>query len=442
MIDGFSYNLLKNGTLFFFMKSILIPKLDLKGKTFNVKVPSSKSLANRALVLAALSRGDFQLLGDFEAEDIQIMIGALREMGIVIETIVNEGTIGREETIRIMNDLSWKDDERDLELFLGNSGTSIRFLTALVVFRKGETILTGKDRMKERPIKDLVDALRQIGAHIEYLENEGFPSVKVKGLEDRAGGLIRVRGDVSSQFLTSVLLVGSEFREGLRIEIDGPLISQPYVEMTLDLMKKWDIAVQRGREGFFLFPQVLQGMDFSIEGDASAATYWWALEYLHGCVINVQNVQNDGVQGDVQFKKVLNMLSNCTDGIEIDMNDMPDASMTLMAVAPFHPAPVTITNIASLRVKETDRIDAMAMELRKFEIKVETGDDWVKIWPYQSDQAEPFQSTIQVQTYDDHRIAMSMAVFSTMIGNVEILDPDCVKKTYPGFWENLNRIRL
>ena len=416
------------------MKSIVVPKLDLKGKRFDVVVPASKSLANRALILAALSKGEFQLKGDFEAEDIQIMIGALGEMGIHVETIGNQGTIG----IRIQNDLGWMEDDRELELFLGNSGTSIRFLTSLVLFRKGSTILTGKDRMKERPIKDLVDALVQVGAEIEYLEKEGFPPLKVCGLKDRSGGLLKVRGDASSQFLTSLLLIGSQFERGLEIQLEGLLISQPYIEMTLDLMRKWDISVQRGVEGFRVFPQPLIGMDFEVEGDASAATYWWALEYLQGCVINVQNVQNDSKQGDVQFKKVLNMLSNCTDAFEIDMNDMPDAAMTLMAVAPFHAAPVTIKNVASLRVKQTDRIEAMAKELVKCGVSIDSGVDWVKIRPFlKSDYST---SLVSIETYDDHRVAMSMAVFGSMIGNIEILDPDCVKKTYPGFWDDLGRV--
>ncbi|MGE3340860.1 MAG: 3-phosphoshikimate 1-carboxyvinyltransferase [Candidatus Altimarinota bacterium] len=423
------------------LKSILVPRLDLYGRTFDIVVPSSKSLANRALILAALSRGEFELRGDFEAEDIQIMMGALREIGVGVGTIETIRTIG---TIGIRNDLSWMNDGRDLELFLGNSGTSIRFLTSLVLFRKGKTILTGKERMKERPIRDLVDALRQIGAEIEYLDQEGFPPLRVSGLTDLTGRVIKIRGDVSSQFLTSLLLVGSAFRENVEVLIDGPLISQPYVEMTLDLLRKWDVTLQRGAEGFRTMPQQLMGADMVIEGDASAATYWWALEYLHQCVINVKNVQNDSKQGDVQFKKVLNMLSNCTGEFEIDMNDMPDAAMTLMAVAPFHVASVTIRNIGSLRVKETDRIEAMANELRKCGVVVETGEDWVRVMGVGrlgNRGRLGDGGVVQIETYDDHRIAMSMAVFGTMVGGLEILESDCVGKTYPHFWDDLFRIQ-
>jgi len=428
------------------MKSIIIPKLDLHGKTFDIVVPSSKSLTNRALILAAVSRGECELKGDFGAADIQIMLGALQKMGIRIETIDDNETMG----VRIQNDLSWMEDDRELELFLGNSGTSIRFLTSLVLFRNGETILTGKERMKERPIRDLVEALGQIGAEIEYLEQEGYPPLRVKGLKEMTGHVIKIRGDVSSQFLTSLLLVGSAFSRSVEVLIDGPLISRPYVEMTLDLLRKWDVSVQRGAEGFRMFPQQLLGTDMVIEGDASAATYWWALGFLHDCVINVKNVQNDSKQGDVQFKKVLNILANSTNEFEIDMNDMPDAAMTLMAVAPFHTAALTITNVASLRVKETDRIEAMATELGKCGVEVETGKDWVKIYSLLntdfSTSSRPFanppsvEMTKAVETYDDHRIAMSMAVFGTMVGNVEILDPDCVSKTYPNFWNDLRRI--
>jgi 3-phosphoshikimate 1-carboxyvinyltransferase len=413
------------------VKSISIPKLNLKGLTFDVKVPSSKSLANRALVLAALSKGEFSLKGDFEAEDIQLMIEALRKMGIGIEAKAGEGLL-------IKNDLSWMADEGDLELFLGNSGTSIRFLTSLVLFRKGTTLLTGKDRMKERPIGDLVDALRQIGAHITYLDKEGFPPLFVRGLENVSGGVIRMRGDVSSQFLTSVLLISSQFSSGLQVKVDGELISKPYVEMTLELMKSWGVHTQHDDRGYSALPQLMIGQDFVIEGDASAATYWWALSHLHDCVINIQNVQNDSIQGDVHFKKVLNMLSNCTGPFEIDMNNMPDASLTLMAVAPFHHDVVTITNIGSLRVKETDRIEAMATELRRVGVMVETGVDWVKVWPGEKEQTGDSKS-ISVHTYDDHRIAMSMAVLATKLGSIVILDPDCVKKSYPEFWNHLSR---
>lgn len=359
--------------------------------------------------MAALTKGDFFIKGDLAAEDIQLMIGAMLKMGIrVIKEIAG---------IRIDNDLGWMDDERELVLDLGNSGTSIRFLSSLVLFRKGTTVLTGKQRMKERPIKDLVDALRQIGAEISYLEKDGFPPICVVGLKNRKGGPVKIKGDVSSQFLSSLMLISSQFEKGLNIDVDGDLISKPYVDLTTALINEWGI-----------------GRDFEIEGDASAATYWWVLAYLHDCVINVQNVQNVSKQGDVRFQEVLNMLKKSLGPFEIDMNDMPDASLTLMAVAPFHEFPVLIKNIGSLRVKETDRIQAMANELTKVRVKVDVGTDWVRVWPLQASAG-----IVKINTYDDHRVAMSMAILGTKLGNLEIMDPDCVNKSYPGFWEELSR---
>lgn len=427
------------------MNSIFVPKLDLKGKTFDVIVPSSKSLANRALVLSALSEGNFQLKGDFEAEDIQILIEALKEIGVHIETIGSEETIenngihqeGQTKGIVIRNDLSWMVDGRELELFLGNSGTSFRFLTSLVLFRKGSTILTGTDRMKERPIGDLVDALRQLGAEIEYLGQEGFPPLRVYGLKERVGGMVKIRGDVSSQFLSSILLVASAFEGSVEIVLDGKLVSGPYVEMTTDLMRKWDLAVQSSSEGFRVFPQRLSGFDFEIEADASAAVYWWAMEFLHECVINVLNVQNVSKQGDMQFKKVLHMLKTCNSPFEIDMNDMPDAALALMAVAPFHHSEVVIKNVGNLRVKESDRIDAISKELTKCGVRVEAGTDCVKISPFDVSVSSTVSDAIKIETYHDHRIAMCMAVFATKLGKVEILNPDCVSKSYPRFWDHL-----
>lgn len=409
------------------MKSLIIPKLDLKGKNFQVEVPSSKSLANRALVLAALSRGSFQLRGDFEAEDVQFMIGALQVLGVRVER-TNDG-------VCFENDLKWMDDERELELFLGNSGTALRFLTSLALLRKGSTVLTGVDRMKQRPIGDLINALQQLGAEIEYLELEGFPPLRVQGLKEKKGGRVSIRGDVSSQFLSSILLVASAFEGEVDMALEGKLVSKPYVEMTIDLMRRWDISVQYSSEGFRVFPTQLYGMDFEVEGDASAATYWWALEFLHDCVINVLNVQNVSKQGDTQFRRVLNMLKTTQGPFQIDMNDMPDAALTLMAVAPFHHSEVLIKNIGNLRVKESDRIEAMRVELMKCGVEVEAGGDWVRTHPLAPSLLE--RGRVSIETYDDHRVVMSMAVFGTMVGGLEILGAECVTKSYPRFWEHL-----
>jgi|CXWL01.1.fsa_nt_gi 3-phosphoshikimate 1-carboxyvinyltransferase len=389
------------------MKDFKVTRLNLIGKSFAVTVPASKSMANRALILASLRKGKTTLKGDFAAEDIQIMVNALRKIGI---TIV-ESSLG----LRITNDLSWRRNPQPLKLDIGNSGTSIRFLTSLVCLRNGSTILTGKPRMMQRPIGDLVDALRQMGAEIQYLGEDGFPPLKVIGHGGLRGGRVLVKADTSSQFLTSLLLVGSQCEQKLVLKVPGKAISQPYIAMTKSMIKHFD--TQR---------------NFQIEGDASAAVYWWALAFLQGAKVTVTNLPKRSLQGDAKFLRVLSSLKGTRERT-IDMNDMPDASMMLMAMAPLLAFPIRITNIASLRVKETDRIAAMATELTKLGVKLKTGKDWIKIWP-----AIRESSTItKIHTYDDHRVAMSMAILGTVLGNLEILDPDCVNKTYPEFWKEL-----
>jgi len=393
------------------MKSIVVPKFNIAGRSFELSVPSSKSIANRALILAALTNGTTRLRGDFEAEDIQLMIGGLKKMGIRV--------ISGVRGIKIINDLGWRKNTKNVKLFLGNSGTSIRFLTSLMCFRSGNTVLTGKPRMLERPIADLVDALRQAGAKIEYLGRPGYPPLRVIGQGCLKGGRVAIKADTSSQFLSSLILVSSACEKPIRFSVAGKRISKPYIDMTKAMTKKWR-----------------PGSEFVVEGDASAAVYWWALGFLHDCTITVKNIPKNSIQGDVKFLNVLKTLRALPAVPTLrtfDMNDMPDAALMLMAIAPFMKFPIRIMNVGSLRVKETDRIEAMATELRKVGVKVKTGRDWIEIHPL----AHLKGGIIRMRTYDDHRIAMSMAILGTRLGNFEILDPDCVKKTYPGFWKKL-----
>lgn len=389
-------------------------------------LPSSKSLANRVLILAAQTEGSFFVSGDFEAEDVQIMINSLHKLGISI--------IKTEKGLHVENNLSWKKDDGDLELYLGNSGTSTRFLSSLVPLRKGNTVLTGNDRMKERPISDMSDALVQLGVKVTYLENDGFPPVSYS-LQEQNSPVVTIRGDVSSQYLSSLLLSAASYPLGMNISIEGALISRPYIELTLDLMKKWGIDVTLLPNGYSIAPQKHVAKDYEIEGDASAAVYWWAFEFLHGNSVTFSNLEESSVQGDMKFRNVLSDLNNHNEGVfERDMNDLPDASLMLMALSPLLEFPIKITNIASLRVKETDRIEAMKNELLKLGVKVETGEDWISI---DGTELSSLPESVQIETYDDHRIAMCFAVLGSKIGNLEILDPDCVKKTYPKFWVHL-----
>lgn len=419
------------------MQSYTVHLLNLKNSEHSLTVPSSKSLANRVLILAALSSGSFRVTGDFEAEDIQLMITALKQLGI---------DISRDSTgLHFQNDLSWREDSSQLELFLGNSGTCVRFLSSLVSLRAGPTVLTGKNRMKERPIADLVDSLRQFGISVDYGENEGFPPLLITPPQNLKGGEVHIKGNVSSQFITSILLSAPAFKNGVSLHIDGPLISRPYVSLTLDLLKKWGVEVQEEGTSIIVTPAALEGLDFEVEGDASAAVYWWALSFLHDVEISVSNIPEGSVQGDARFQSILRYLkkkSPCSpQGYHFDMNAMPDASLMLMALAPLLDHPTHISGIASLRVKETDRIQAMSVELSKLGVQVEVGDSWMKIDLLDLESYD-FSQKIQIETYDDHRVAMSMAILGTRLGNLEILDPECVSKSYPNFWKDLESFSI
>lgn len=405
------------------IETYAVPKLDIEGKEFSLRVPSSKSLANRMLVLSAQCVGEFSLKGDFQAEDIQLMISALRTLGVEIQE--------REDGLRIKNDRAWMSNTDDLELYLGNSGTSVRFLSALVSLRPGATVLTGKDRMKERPIGALVDTLRELGVSIDYLENDGYPPLRIHGNPDLSGGQVEIDGSASSQFATALMLISPSLSKGLELNFRGELISRPYLEMTAGLLQQYGVDSMVLDQSARIPAGGLEGKDREVEGDASAATYWWALSALHGAEIEIVNVPDESLQGDVQFVQIVNNWFSSSEAV-IDMNDLPDASLTLMAMAPFRSCPTRIENIASLRVKETDRIEAMHQELSKCGATVLSGDDWIEIQP----QHIFPQDLVEIETYDDHRIAMSMAVYGSMNGQLLIKEPDCVAKSYPKFWDD------
>ncbi len=393
-------------------------------------LPSSKSLANRVFVLSALSRGNFRIFGDFEAEDVQLMMSSLKSLGICIE--VEDGGV------LIKNDLTWRDRSDDIDLYLGNSGTCSRFLSVLCSLREGNTRIYGKQRLHERPFVDLHAALNQLGVQIDYEDREGYAPFTLYGQGSLAGGDVQMSAAESSQYVTAVLLCAAVFDNGVDIQLIDTVISQPYIDMTLDFLMRWGIDAQWTSDtSLHVSPAELRGEDLTVEGDASAATYWWAYGYLHDLSVSFSNLDDSSVQGDLKFQQILKQLKAFDgDYFEIDMNDLPDASLTLMAMVPVLPFSVKISNIASLRVKETDRIHAMSTELHKIGCKVEAGNDWIFIEPLRGD----LDKDIDIQTYDDHRIAMSFAILNTKLKRLNILDPDCVKKTYPKFWEDLKKM--
>jgi 3-phosphoshikimate 1-carboxyvinyltransferase len=397
-----------------------------------VRLPGSKSISNRVLLLAALARGETEIGGLLDADDTQVMRDALAKLGVSFH---GNKVIGAGGAFPV----------RQAELFLGNAGTAFRPLTAALAFCNGEYRLSGVPRMHERPIGDLVDALRGIGARVDYTGKEGFPPLAVHpgkiSLEK-----LRVRGDVSSQFLTALLMALPLAGKAARIEVQGELISKPYVEITLNVMKRFGVEVKRTGWRYFDVPAgpYRSAGKIHVEGDASSASYFLAAGALGGGPVRVEGMGRDSIQGDVRFTEVLERMGarismgddwiEASGGqklkpIDLDLNHIPDAAMTAAVLALFADGPSTIRNVASWRVKETDRLAAMATELRKLGADVEEGKDFLKIFP------RTLKANVAIDTYDDHRMAMSFALAALGGVPVTINDPQCVGKTFPTFFD-------
>jgi 3-phosphoshikimate 1-carboxyvinyltransferase len=404
-----------------------------------VRLPGSKSISNRVLLLAALARGETAVEGLLDADDTRVMRDALTALGVSFQGNTVRGVGGPFPV-------------KQAELFLGNAGTAFRPLTAALAFSGGEYRLHGLPRMHERPIGDLVDALRGIGARIDYQGNEGFPPLAVHAARLRLEQL-KVRGDVSSQFLTSLLMALPLAGKAARVEVQGELISKPYVEITLNVMRLFGVEVKRaGGWRWFEVPAASYASPGKVfvEGDASSASYFLAAGALGGGPVRVEGVGRESIQGDIRFTEVLERMgASVVQGndfievkgggklkpIDMDLNHIPDAAMTAAVLALFADGPSTIRNVASWRVKETDRLAAMATELRKLGAQVEEGGDFLKIAPPAS-----IRSDVLVHTYDDHRMAMSFALVALAGVPVRIHDPQCVAKTFPGFFDSWRRI--
>lgn len=407
-----------------------------------VQLPGSKSISNRTLLLAALASGTTEIRDLLKSDDTDRMLEALQALGVgVTKTGENDYTI-------IGTGGNFPNKEADL--FLGNAGTAFRPLTGALALSGGTYKLHGVPRMHERPIGDLVDALRQVGADITYLGEENFPPLLIKPAQIAAQGAIKIRGDVSSQFLTALLMALPLTGKETRIELVSELISKPYIEITLKLMAQFGVQVQREGWERFTVPAATgyqsPGTVF-VEGDASSASYFLAAGALGGGPLRVQGVGASSIQGDVAFADALaeigvtitkgeNWIEASTpNGLPLkafdrDFNHIPDAAMTLAVAALFCDGPCRLTNIASWRVKETDRIAAMATELRKLGATVEEGEDWLRVTP-----PEKLIPNAVIDTYDDHRMAMcfSLATFGGV--PVRINDPKCTAKTFPTYFE-------
>lgn len=419
----------------------LNPINKINGEIF---LPGSKSLSNRALLIAALAKGETKITNLLVSDDINHMLNALKSLGILY-TLSDCGT----ECIVTGNNGFFKTSEA-LELFLGNAGTAMRPLCAALAASEGEFILTGEPRMKERPIGHLGDALIQLGADIEYLENKDYPPVKIKG-KALIGNKVSIDGSISSQFLTAILMIAPLLKSDTAIDIEGELVSKPYIDITLDIMQRFGVEVQNNDYKSFSIQgnQSYQALDkYMVEGDASSASYFLAAGAIKGGEVTVHGVGKLSVQGDKHFADVLEkmgaeviwndesitVIGKPLTAVDMDMNHIPDAAMTIATTALFAKGTTSIRNIYNWRVKETDRLNAMATELRKVGAEVIEGDDYITITPPKK------LNHAAIDTYDDHRVAMCFSLVALSDTPVTINDPKCTAKTFPDYFDKLAHV--
>lgn len=404
-----------------------------------VAAPPSKSYTNRAYIVAALADGEVRLENPLFSDDTRTMRDALLQFGVpVVE----------EEGATVVQGQGGRLQLPGEEIFVGNAGTTMRFLTTFAALAPGVTRLTGDDRMQERPIEDLLMCLRQMNLKAESLQRNGCPPIEIHGGHP-PGGTVTLAGDKSSQYLTSLLLSAPYFENDTVIDIEDELTSRSYVDITLDIMQTFGVAVQNEFYRKFTVPagQRYFARSYQIEGDASSASYFFAAAAVTGGEVSVTNLNPDSVQGDIRFPDALEQMGcrverrggkitvfgNPLRGITIHMNDMPDVVQTLAVVALFAEGKTTITGIGNLRIKETDRIAALANELTRLGASIEAGNDYLIIEPGTHRPAE-------VETYDDHRMAMSFALAGLGIPGIKIKNPRCVDKSFPDFFERFQEL--
>lgn len=409
-----------------------------------VNLPGSKSFSNRALLLAALSEGTTRITNLLESDDTRHMLNALKKLGI-------HYTLSKDKTeCIVVGNAGPLEIDSFKELFLGNAGTAMRPLCAALCLGKGSFFLTGEPRMKERPIGHLVDALRQAGATINYTEAEGFPPLQIEA-NGLLGGKVEIEGSISSQFLTALLFAAPMVKEDMTISILGELVSKPYIDITLHIMKTFGVDVQNDNYETFTIKggQTYKAVEhYMVEGDASSASYFLAAAAIKGGTVKVTGIGKKSIQGDVAFVDVLEKMGAKVEwgddfvsvtkaelhAIDMDFNHIPDAAMTIATTALFVEGTTVLRNIYNWRVKETDRLFAMATELRKVGAEVEEGEDYLKITaPKQLKHAA-------VDTYDDHRMAMCFSLLALDPVSVTINEPECTAKTFPTYFEVLDSI--
>ncbi|KPA52375.1 3-phosphoshikimate 1-carboxyvinyltransferase [Photobacterium leiognathi subsp. mandapamensis] len=409
-----------------------------------VNLPGSKSVSNRALLLAALAKGTTRLTNLLDSDDIRHMLNGLKLLGVNYQ-------LSDDKTVCEVQGLGHAfSPEQALELYLGNAGTAMRPLAAALCLGGGEFVLTGEPRMKERPIGHLVDALRSAGADIEYLENENYPPLKIKGTGLK-GGEVEIDGSISSQFLTAFLMAAPLAQADTVIRIKGDLVSKPYIDITLHIMAQFGVEVENRDYQEFVVKgnqSYVSPGDFLVEGDASSASYFLAAAAIKGGEVKVTGIGKKSIQGDIQFADALAamgaeiewgddyVISRCGEltAVDMDFNHIPDAAMTIATTALFATGTTSIRNVYNWRVKETDRLSAMATELRKVGAEVEEGEDYITIVP-------PLHlQHAAIDTYDDHRMAMCFSLVALSDTPVTINDPKCTSKTFPDYFDKLSAL--
>ena len=409
-----------------------------------INLPGSKSVSNRALLLAALANGTTRLTNLLDSDDIRHMLNALTQLGV-------QYSLSEDKTVCEVQGLGQSfHTSGELELFLGNAGTAMRPLAAALCLGEGDYVLTGEPRMKERPIGHLVKALRSAGAKIEYLENENYPPLRIHGTGLKSGS-VSIDGSISSQFLTAFLMSAPLADGEITINIEGDLVSKPYIDITLHIMQQFGIEVINNNYQQFVIPtgQSYQSPgDFLVEGDASSASYFLAAAAIKGGEIKVTGIGKNSIQGDIQFADALEKMGAEIEwgddyvisrvgelkAIDMDFNHIPDAAMTIATTALFAKGTTAIRNVYNWRVKETDRLAAMSAELRKVGAQVEEGDDYIIITPTSNIKHA------EIDTYDDHRIAMCFSLVALSNTPVTINDPGCTSKTFPNYFDKLQAL--
>ena len=436
------------------MESLTLQPIQRVNGTVNL--PGSKSVSNRALLLAAQARGTTRLTNLLDSDDVRHMLDALKALGVTYRlsadrTVCEVDGLGRALHVPSAVEAARATTEpAPLSLFLGNAGTAMRPLTAALCTGQGDVILTGEPRMKERPIGHLVDALRQAGAQISYLEQEQYPPLLIHG-KTLQGGRVEIDGSVSSQFLTAFLMAAPLFSGDTELHIRGELVSKPYIDITLHIMAVFGVPVRHDNYQVFHIAgnqQYVSPGDYLVEGDASSASYFLAAAAIRGGTVRVTGIGRRSVQGDVRFADVLEKMGahirwaddyvecerGSLRGVDLDLNHIPDAAMTIATAALFAEGETCIRNVYNWRVKETDRLAAMATELRKVGAQVEEGADYIRILP-------PAQlQHAHIATYNDHRMAMCFSLVALSDTPVTILDPGCTSKTFPDYFTRLQAL--